>query len=212
MNRLTVLQRRVPVRAAGAKEAAMHDDGYPLERFVADLRRLAREISDEHRLLADLGPLAQRFAQATLWRSSRHYDPNPEQGFSAHLLHEEPDHALAVFAVSFLPGRGAPPHDHGTWAIVVAVDGCEQNVFWERTDDRSRPGFAQLRRIGVQRLGPGQVAAMPSGTIHSLRNESPQPTLSLHVYGRHVNVTQRSQYDPERNSEAPFLVALDPAH
>jgi predicted metal-dependent enzyme (double-stranded beta helix superfamily) len=202
----------VPVRAAGAKEAAMHDDNYPLEQFVADLRRFARETSDEHRLLTHFGPLARRFARGTLWRSPRHYDPNPEQGFTAHLLHEEPDHALAVFAVNLLPGRGAPPHDHGTWAIVVGVEGCEHNVFWERTDDRSRPGFAQLRRIGEQLLGPGEVAAMPGGTIHSLWNESARVTLSLHVYGRHVNFTQRSQYDAERNTEAPFVVALAPAH
>ena len=48
---------------------------------------------------------------------------------SVHVLHEESDHRLAVFAVSWLPGRGVPPHDHGTWAIVVGVDGPEKNLF-----------------------------------------------------------------------------------
>jgi hypothetical protein len=31
--------------------------------------------------------------------------------------------SLWVVAASWLPGRGAPPHDHGTCAIIVGVDG-----------------------------------------------------------------------------------------
>lgn len=189
----------------------MRADDYDLERFVADLRRLAQECVDEQRLLAELRPRAQRLARNVSWRSPRHYETTAEQGFGVHLLHEESDHCLAVFAASWLPGRGIPPHDHGTWAIVVGVDGAEKNVFWERTDDRSRAGHAQLRKIGEKLFGPGEVLAMPSGVIHSVANESSQVTLSLHVYGRHVNFTQRSRFDPEHGTETPFIIAVEPA-
>jgi predicted metal-dependent enzyme (double-stranded beta helix superfamily) len=95
------------------------------------------------------------------------------------------------------------------WAIVVGVDGPEKNVFWERTDDRSRPGYAELRKVGEKVFAAGEVVAMPTGMIHSVSNESDRISLSLHVYGKHVNFTQRSQFDPEQRTEKPFIVKLD---
>lgn len=186
----------------------MNKDFYALGEFVTDLRRISGECQDERQLLAVLQPVVRRFALSDSWRDPRHYEADREQGFGVHVLHEEADHALAVFTVSWLPGRGIPPHDHGTWAIVVGVDGPETNVFWERTDDRSRPGYAQLREIGEKVFGPGEAVVMPSGTIHSVHNDSAQTTLSLHVYGKHVNFTNRSQFDPEKRSETPFILKL----
>ena len=42
--------------------------------------------------------------------------------------------------------------------------------------------------------------------IHSVVNETDQVTVSLHVYGKHLNYTGRSQFDPEQNTESPFIV------
>jgi predicted metal-dependent enzyme (double-stranded beta helix superfamily) len=179
---------------------------YTLDHFIDDMRHAAADAKGEQDAIAAIRPLVRRFALSGSWRDPRHYHVDPQQGFGAHLLHEEPDHRLSVFAASWLPGRGAPPHDHGTWAIVVGVEGSERNVFFERTDNRSRPGYAELRQLGEQTLGPGDVLAMPAGAIHSVTNDSDRVTLSLHVYGKHVNFTQRSQFDPERRIEKPFIV------
>ena len=187
----------------------MKDDAYTLTKFVGDMRRITRAAHNERDLIAELRPLVQRFALSGTWIEPRHYEVDPEHGFGVHLLHEEPDHSLAVFAASWLPGRGTPPHDHGVWAIVVGVDGPEKNVFWERTDDRSRDGHAELRKVGEKVFDRGEIVAMPSGTIHSVSNESEQVTLSLHVYGRHINYTNRSQFDPEQRTEKPFLLKID---
>lgn len=73
---------------------------------------------------------------------------SPEQGFGVHLLHEDPDHSLTIFAVSWLPHRGALPHDHGTWDVIAGVDEPEKNEFFERRDDRSCPGYAELKKVG----------------------------------------------------------------
>jgi predicted metal-dependent enzyme (double-stranded beta helix superfamily) len=182
---------------------------YTLERLIEDMRRVTADRVSEQEAIAALRPLVRQFALSHPWREAHHYHADREQGFGAHLLHEEPDHSLAVFAASWLPGRGAPPHDHGAWAIVIGVEGSERNVFFERIDDRSRPGYAELRPIGERVLGPGEVLAMPTGTIHSVSNESERQTLSLHVYGKHINFTQRSQFDPEHRSERPFIVKLE---
>jgi predicted metal-dependent enzyme (double-stranded beta helix superfamily) len=188
----------------------MDANTYTIERFVQDLRRMSDEERDEHRLLAALKPLVRQLALSRVWLEPRHYEVDPNQGFGIHMLHEEPDHTLAMFAANWLPGRGTPPHDHGTWAIVVGVDGAETNLFWKRADDGSRPGYAELEQVGQKVFQPGEVLAMPSGSIHSVRNDSDQITLSLHVYGKHPNFTERSQFDPDRHSSTPFVVNIAP--
>ena len=187
----------------------MMDDAYTLSKFAGDMRRIVGSSATEAELLARLSPLVQRFAGSVTWREPSQYEVHPQQGLGVHLLHEDPDQTLAAFAVSWRPGGGTPPHDHGDWGIVVGVDGAEKNVFWERIDDRTRPGYAELRKIGEKVFFPGEVVAMPTGTIHSVSNESARVTLSLHVYGRHLNFAQRSQFNPEQRSEEPFLVKVD---
>lgn len=187
----------------------MNDGTYTLADFIGDMRRTVAAGRDENEIIAGMRPLVGRFAQSSSWRRPDLYEVDPDQGFGVHPLHEEPDHSLAVFAVSWSPGRGTPPHDHGVWAIVVGVDGPETNAFWERIDDGSRPGYAELRKIGEKVFGAGEVLAMPAGTIHSVNNDSAQVTMSLHVYGKHVNYTRRSQFDPAQRTEKPFIVKLE---
>ena len=139
----------------------MTTDTYTLSQFVTDLRQLTSESQDEKSLLAKVRPLAKRAALSPDWREERHYKGDTEQGFGITVLHDEPDHSLFIIAVSWLPGRGAPAHDHGSWAVIVGVDGPEKNTFWERTDDRSRPGHADLHKIGEKIFDTGDVVAMP---------------------------------------------------
>jgi predicted metal-dependent enzyme (double-stranded beta helix superfamily) len=182
---------------------------YGLTEFVDDLRAITAETLDPRAIVVRVGPLARDLALARTWLVPRHYECDAEQGFGAHLLHEEPDHRLAVFAGAWLPGRGAPPHNHGTWAVVVGVDGAERNTFWTRLDDGSRPGQAEIRRERDQVLGPGEVVIFQPDAIHSVVNESARVTVSLHVYGKHVNYTTRSQFDPERDIEKAFILKVD---
>jgi predicted metal-dependent enzyme (double-stranded beta helix superfamily) len=188
----------------------MAKDNYSIQQLVADLRRVTSETADEHDILSRIRPLARRAALSRdSWLEKRFYAADAEQGFGLHMLHEEPDHSLAVFAVSWLPNRGAPPHNHGTWAVVVGVDGPEKNVFFERTDDGNHPGYAELKKIGEKIFDFGEVLAMPNGGLHSIRNESKAVTVSLHIYGKHLNHTGRSQFDPGKKTETPFVVRIE---
>lgn len=188
----------------------MDPDDYSIDQLLAELKHIRAELNDERDILSRARPLARRAALSKAnWLEDHMYDANPDQGFGVYLLHEERDHTLAVFAVSWLPNRGTPPHDHGTWALVAGVDGRETNEFFERVDDRSRPGYAELKKIGTKSFGVGEVAAMPTGTIHAVWNETDKITVSLHIYGKHINFTGRSQFDPEKRTEAPFILKVD---
>lgn len=185
------------------------DQPYTLENYVADLRRITAETDDEDEIIRRVGPLAQRMAREKAWLEDKHYQTDAEQGFGTFLLHEEPDHSLAVFVVNWLPGRGAPPHDHGTWAVVAGVEGVERNTRYRRVDDRSRPDHAELEVKNEIDADAGELICMKTGGIHSVRNETDKVTLSLHTYGRHVNHTVRSQYDLETGEKKDFKVQVD---
>lgn len=182
---------------------------YTLNGYVEDLRQITRETDDEDEIITRVGPLAKRLALDKSWLEEKHYDTDPEQGFGVYLLHEEPDHTLAVFVVSWLPGRGAPPHDHGTWAVVAGVEGIERNTSYKRLDDGSRPDHAELSVKQVVNASEGELICMKTGGIHSVLNETGQVTLSLHTYGKHFNHTNRSQFDPETNQKKDFIVKIE---
>src|SRR5229473_6243995 len=153
----------------------MDTSAYSIAQLAGDLREICAQTKDEREILSQARPLARRVALAKdSWLKPRMYEVDPEQGFGVHLLHEEPDRTLAIFAVSWLPGRGTPPHDHGTWALVAGVDGPEMNKFFERLDDRTRAGHAELKKIGEKVFGVGEVVAMPTGGIHIVTT-SPTP-------------------------------------
>lgn len=187
----------------------MRTDKQVIARLVAELRGICAGTGDEAEILVRVRPLLGQAAQAGAeWVEERMFEVDPQQGFGVHVLHEEPNHGLTVMTVSWLPQRGAPPHDHGTWAAVAGVVGDERNDFFARLDDRSQPGYAELVSIGCELCRPGDVVTMPSGVIHSVNNNSAAVTLSLHIYGRHPNYTGRSQFDVEHHSETPFVVRV----
>jgi predicted metal-dependent enzyme (double-stranded beta helix superfamily) len=177
-------------------------------QLVSELKAITAETSDPRLIVERAEPLVRDVALAKTWLEPKHYQCDASQGFGAHLLHEEPDHTIAIFAAAWLPGRGAPPHNHGTWAVLVGVVGAERNTFWTRVDDGSRPGHAELRRFEDRVLRPGDVLTLQPDSIHSVLNETDSITVSFHVYGKHVNHTERSQFDPEHGTEKAFIVRI----
>ncbi|MBB3103335.1 cysteine dioxygenase family protein [Azomonas macrocytogenes] len=99
-------------------------------------------------------------------------------------LNDDGDDSPTLYLNSLLPGKQTPPHNHETWAIIVAVEGTEFNRVYLRTDDGSDPEFATLqleREITVQ---PGAPIAFLGDDIHDIRVEGERPTLHFHLYGR----------------------------
>ncbi len=179
---------------------------YTLAHFVDDFRAIAVNNSDTHDVLKRLAPLAESLAASADLKARVRKDCDPTQGFAFQVLHEEPDHTLAVAVLSWLPGRGTPPHDHGTWGLVVGVEGDEVNEFWKRTDDGSQSGHAELQKLSEKVFAPGQTLLLTPNIIHSVRNDSDQISVSLHIYGKNVNFTNRSRFDPEQKTVTPWLV------
>lgn len=180
-----------------------------IAELVDGLRRISAATADERRILVEVGPLAQRAVADPSWLTEAMLQPDPVQGFSLFPLHEEQDHTLAVFALSWLPHRGTPAHDHNTWAVVAGIRGLETNTFWKRLDDGSRPGYAELQKMGEKVFGPGHVMTMPTGTVHAVVNNSDEVSVSLHIYGKHINHTGRHQFDPEQRTATRYINRIE---
>jgi predicted metal-dependent enzyme (double-stranded beta helix superfamily) len=181
----------------------------PVARFVDALRRAREAGGDEAAIVRRVREAATALAaRSGEWLTPRMRQPDPEQGFGLYVLHEEADHSLATFVVSWLPQRGTTPHDHGTWAVVVGLEGEERNEMWRRLDDGRRGGYAELARTGEKVFGANEVLLMPTGVIHSVWNDCDRVSVSLHVYGHHINHTERSQFDPVARTEAPYKVRI----
>ena len=123
----------------------MRETQFGLATLIAELRDARAAARTESDMLARVRVLASRAATHRHdWLRPEMCVPDAEQGFGVCVLHEEADHQLTVFVASWLPNRGTPPHDHGTWAVIAGLKGAERNVFWRRLDDRSRPGHAKI--------------------------------------------------------------------
>lgn len=129
-----------------------------LDQYVRDLREITTQHFDPVEITDQVAPLARKFAQSPELRCPEYRECDAEQGFGVHMLHEEPNHDLAVFLVSWLPNRGTTPHNHKTWAVVVGIEGQEQEVNYDRLDDGSKPGYADLKRGGEQVMTAGDIA------------------------------------------------------
>jgi predicted metal-dependent enzyme (double-stranded beta helix superfamily) len=120
---------------------------YTLEVYLNDVRSILDKESDPAVFTASIKPLSQRLAASPAMQDAEYRVCDEEQGFGAHLLHEEEQHELAVFMFAWLPGRGTPPHNHETWAVVTVVEGEELETHFADQADTCTPG----EKSGIKR-------------------------------------------------------------
>ena len=118
-----------------------------------------------------------------------------------YLLSEDDDHRFALYLSTGLPGRSSPPHDHTTWAVIVGIDGEEENRIYERLDEGSEPGRGQVKVKNkfVVKKGTG-ICFMPDD-VHSIHVVSDVPTRNFHMYGMSVeHLPERVKFDVEEGT------------
>ncbi|PWS33968.1 cysteine dioxygenase [Falsiroseomonas bella] len=171
------------IRAIEAKEGVTRPS---LEKIRAELLTLA--------------------AQEHLFPSSQFPPPpNGEKGSNRYLLQEDPGNRFALYMNALNPGNSTKPHDHTTWAVVVAVDGQELNKVYERTDDGSDPAKCELRIREEIMVEPGRGICLMPEDIHSIHTTGSVPTRHLHMYGLALEkLDNRKGYDPETGAVVPY--------
>ena len=98
-----------------------------------------------------------------------------------------------------LGNRKGKPHDHGpSWAVYGQATGITNMTLWNRLDDNSRAGYAELKEGPTFALKPGKAALFDTGIIHSTAH--PKPARWVRVTGTNLDTIERYSYDPGQNS------------
>jgi len=109
--------------------------------------------------------VAHRFAaDRERWARLLRYDPDERYTALVHRTAEQ-----EVWLMSWLPGQDTDLHDHG------AASGAFTIVSGELTEHVAH-------RDTTLRVGVGQTRVFGPGYVHVVRNEGPDPAVSLHVY------------------------------
>ena len=119
------------------------------------------------------------------------------------LLYVDPDYGFAINAVVRVPGRKGSVHDHGhVWVAYGVLTGTEALERYERTDDRTRDLYAELRLTGVGDGRPGKVDLVPPFDIHAEQGGPTRSTAIILRSGKLGDVVQH-QYDLESGAMKP---------
>lgn len=138
-------------------------------------------------------------AQEHLFPSAAYPPPQKgETGANRYLLQEDPDNRFALYLNALNPGNETKPHDHTTWAVVVAVEGQELNKVYRRVDDGADPERCALAVDHEIMVEPGRGIALMPEDIHSIHTIGTVPTRHLHMYGLALEqLDGRRAFDPD---------------
>jgi predicted metal-dependent enzyme (double-stranded beta helix superfamily) len=135
-------------------------------------------------------------ANAELWPEDDYPPPNNDERHSRFKISHDPDSEITLYLNVMKPGKVVPPHDHTTWACVAAVSGVEFNTLYDRLDDGSVPGVAELEVRETLELAPGKGVALMPDDIHSVEIRGREAIRHLHFYGRPLEtLSERTQFD-----------------
>lgn len=101
---------------------------------------------------------------------------------------------LTLLKVRFPSGRRTPPHDHGTWAMILLLSGREKNTVY-------RKEATGLRKAGEIMLERGSILPMLADTAHVAECVGDEPAIGLHVYGGDILELSRKMWNPQTLEE-----------
>ena len=160
-----------------------------IKETLNDIRRIVADGSPDREMLARITLRLERLAaQTALFTRSDFPPPSPSEDMDAaksyRMNKDDGDEGIALYLASINPGKTTIPHNHTTWAVIVAIDGQEENRIYRRTDDGNDPNFAWLVLQAQVVVRPGTSVALLPDDLHSIHVIGTQPTLHFHLYGR----------------------------
>lgn len=78
------------------------------------------------------------------------------------------DGDLSILLFQLPEGKRVPAHDHGNWESMFVYRGRMRHTVYERLDDGTAPGFADLKVVDDRVMEPGDSAVIaPPADIHT---------------------------------------------
>ncbi len=174
-----------------------------LERFISKTRELFAKESDLDKRWTALSPiLAELLADPEVLEASKSWpDCVPADGRAENLLfYEDPDYGFAINGLtkgSARQGGRARIHDHAhIYTLYGVLDGRERIERYERLDDRSKPGYAKIRKSTDQLVGPGEIDLVKPYEAHTEVTVG-QRTVAIIIRSEKGGGFNQGRYNPE---------------
>lgn len=171
------------------------------DKFIADLRAIWAAGGDEGARMAKAKPALERLVMNPALKAHSADWPSTE-GRKNLLFYVDPDYHFVINGVVRVPGRTGSIHDHAdAWVLYGVLDGTESLERFDRIDDGSRPGYAEVKLNSVTTGSQGKVDLVPPRAIHA---EQGGPTRSVAVIVRSQKLGEgtvlQHRYDREANT------------
>jgi len=144
------------------------------DRFIRTTRDLFAKEADLDKRWNALRPiLAELLADPELIEASKKWpDCVPANGRAENLLfYEDKDFGFAINGLTkgqARQGAAARIHDHAhIYTLYGVLDGRERVVRYDRLDDRSKPGYAQIKESANVLCGPGEIDLVKPYEVHT---------------------------------------------
>jgi predicted metal-dependent enzyme (double-stranded beta helix superfamily) len=151
------------------------------DKFIDDLRAIWAAEAENRLRMEKAKPLVEQLMKDPSLKAHSANWPSTE-GRKNLLLYVDPEHGFVVNAVVRMPGRTGSVHDHAdAWVLYGVLDGSESLEHYDRIDDGSRHGYAEVRVSSVTTGTQGKVDLVPPYAIHA---EQGGPTRSVAIIVR----------------------------
>jgi len=171
------------------------------DAFIAELRAIWAAEEDDGARMAKAKPALESLVKDPTLKAHSADWPSTE-GRKNLLFYVDPDHHFVINGVVRVPGRTGSIHDHAdAWVLYGVLDGTESLERFDRVDDGSRPGYAEVKLNSVTTGSQGKVDLVPPRAIHA---EQGGPTRSVAVIVRSQKLGEgtvlQHRYDREANT------------
>jgi predicted metal-dependent enzyme (double-stranded beta helix superfamily) len=178
---------------------------YRLYRFLTEvednLRLTTAEARDEESCLSGLRMLVRKLILNCYTVKTRLPEPNQKTGVSIVMLYDELGFPMTIQTEMNLTGTTSTIHNHGTWGVVMVLQGKQKNTFWQRVPTTEFPN--KIERVGERIIEPGDIISFTTEAIHRIEAVGEEPTITFNLYGE-THGSKRFQFDFERQTAKNF--------
>lgn len=166
------------------------------EAFVAEASELIRRLGPNKEAFDMIAEGLRSVAGRGLATEKRLHDLHGAAAGATILA--EGDDGSALMLARFPSEAPTPVHNHDSWAVICVVEGRDRHTKWERVDDGSIEGRAEIRIVEERELGPGDVEFLdePPGDIHSQQGIGGD-AWELVYFGSNPLPKARAYFDPD---------------
>ncbi len=181
-----------------------------IRALIDEAERVRQAIPDAAGRVAALRPAFARLLSAEGWLPDECARPDEKSqmggGIAQYALYRADDGRLCLFSLVVPAGASTPVHDHLAWGIVGVYRGRQDETIYERLDDGSEDGKAQLRLTTKRTLEVGEFYPLmpPAEDIHFVETVSDGPSVSIHLLANDTACVWRHKFDPLNGTVVPF--------